>query len=155
MNARLFLVTAVLVVTACSDSSSGGSGSGSTTPSGVFTRSVSNPGPGGGTENVWLVFDGGRGARMQSKIDSSGKENRGVTCFDYETSGAKLKLTVRKEFAASGGATTSTEVNRIVEREASMSLDGSKLDANEFLEEGRYEYRRDTKSAAEIRSDCK
>lgn len=147
----LVLLGAVLVLTACSDSTT--SGGGTTTPSGVFTRSVSNPVD--GNETIWLAFEGGRGARLQTRSDASGKENRGLTCFDYEATGTKLKLTLRKQVASSGGATTTSDLNRIVEHDASMSIDGSKVDANEFLEEGRYEYRRDTKSAAEIRSDCK
>jgi hypothetical protein len=135
-----------LLLAACS-SDSGGSAPG-VPPSGVFVRTDADGQP------VRLAFDSGRGARVATTQAAQG-EIVERTCFSYQ-SGSAIKATLKKKIVAGKGVSTEQDLaGRIVETQVAMSGDGSKLDSNAFLEEGRFAYERDgATSAADVLGNC-
>lgn len=105
---------------------------------------------------IWLAFDNGKGARKSVQSTPSGADVIGKTCFTYEANGADVKMTLKKISSTSNGATTSSDPGgRIVQTTATMSSDGSKLDANNVLEDGRFEYTHDgATSASDVMDGC-
>lgn len=142
--ALLFVALSGSLVACSSDTTSAGG----VAPSGVFSRTQSDP---DGTTVINLAFTSGKGARF---ADKNGVTER--TCFAYEPSATGVKATLKSKVVSNKGASTTQDLSgRIVDGAVTMSADGSKLDSAAFLEDGRWEYPRDSAtSAADVLKGC-